>query len=382
MKRILLLTPDDPFSGSGGLGETLRNLLYFFEQHHKDYFFDIICVSNTNRGNNFTCYAINEFSIPQVSYSFDIISDGLCYVMIKYSQYLCVYYKYLMNNKYDLIHVNDYSTAYAGKILSEQLNCDILFSCQLSICYTAISKIQKNNKNLLVENEIKMMQNSKLTIFASNYYANQLSLFTNNYCIIPNGICLNEWENVVPYNFNNNNNNNKINVIYIGRLTDEKNILNVVNSKLPDNFNLYIIGSENGSNPYIVNTIKNNNNPQITYLGPKYGCEKISLLKGADIQIIPSTHEPFGIVVLEALASSNIILTSFVGGIKEIVNENVAINCGTTVESIENSYNEYIKLNEEQKKNMVSLGHEIVKKYDWENIGDKYFKSYEFVMNL
>jgi len=145
---------------------------------------------------------------------------------------------------------------------------------------------------------------------------------------------------------------------------------------------LYIIGSENGSNPYIVNTIKNNNNPQITYLGPKYGCEKISLLKGADIQIIPSTHEPFGIVVLEALASSNIILTSFVGGIKEIVNENVAINCGTTVESIENSYNEYIKLTDTQKENMVSLGHEIVKKYDWENIGDKYFKSYEFAMNL
>jgi len=44
-----------------------------------------------------------------------------------------------------------------------------------------------------------------------------------------------------------------------------------------------------------------------------------SILKGAEIVIVPSRREPFGLVVVEAMAAGVPVIATRVGGIKEVM---------------------------------------------------------------
>ena len=94
--------------------------------------------------------------------------------------------------------------------------------------------------------------------------------------------------------------------------------------------------------------------------------------------IVPSIHEPFGIVCLEALASKCILLTSFQSGIKEYLTEDIALNCGVTSVEIEKSIDEWLKLSDNEIEQRNNLGVELCKKYSWKNsaniLKEIYFK--------
>ena len=86
-----------------------------------------------------------------------------------------------------------------------------------------------------------------------------------------------------------------------------------------------------------------------------------------DAVIVPSLHEPFGIVTLEALASDNILLSSFKSGMGEYLNEDVAINCGTTPEEISKAILKWSKMSKKQVNDQIKRGHEFLKPFTWEN---------------
>ena len=95
------------------------------------------------------------------------------------------------------------------------------------------------------------------------------------------------------------------------------------------------------------------------------------MLFAADAVIMPSIHEPFGIVALEALASKSILLSSFVDGMGDFLTEDVAINCGTSKESIEKALDNLINLQEEERVQRIKKGLEICKEYTWEKSAKK-----------
>ena len=105
--------------------------------------------------------------------------------------------------------------------------------------------------------------------------------------------------------------------------------------------------------------------------------EKLNVLKSADGVIMPSIHEPFGIVGLEALASGCILLSSFVDGISDYLTEDVGINCGTDVFSISNALHDFLILPEDEIKYRQQKGIEIAKQYDWGKLSNQYYKVYK-----
>jgi glycosyltransferase involved in cell wall biosynthesis len=86
-----------------------------------------------------------------------------------------------------------------------------------------------------------------------------------------------------------------------------------------------------------------------------------------DAIIVPSHHEPFGIVCLEALASGCILLSSFESGMKEYLTEDVAINCGTSIDTITKAIEYWLNIDDSETR--IQKGYDLCKKYSWEKAG-------------
>lgn len=125
----------------------------------------------------------------------------------------------------------------------------------------------------------------------------------------------------VLYNFNNNYDSEIIRgdyFLYFGRLDREKGILTLLHAfkKLPEK-KLVILGTGPFSN--MIDEFNTNGN--IHYLGFKEGEELRSLIKKSYFIIIPSEcYESLSMSVVESLSMSKPIITSGLGGMKELLN--------------------------------------------------------------
>jgi glycosyltransferase involved in cell wall biosynthesis len=113
------------------------------------------------------------------------------------------------------------------------------------------------------------------------------------------------------------------------------------------------------------------NNQNVHYVGGKYDDEKFYFLKSADAVIMPSIHEPFGIVALEALASGCVLLSSVVDGLAEFLDDTVCIPCGVSPDTITQAIQKWNNMNDGDVKNLVGRGLERASKYDWKDIALK-----------
>lgn len=105
--------------------------------------------------------------------------------------------------------------------------------------------------------------------------------------------------------------------------------------------------------------------------------KKIDYMNSADAVILPSLHEPFGIVGLEALASKNILLSSRVNGLSDFLNDNNSIFCGVTAAEIENSFNKLLSLSKKQKNTLIQNGLKTCEEYSWDNAVLKMKEAYK-----
>jgi glycosyltransferase involved in cell wall biosynthesis len=108
----------------------------------------------------------------------------------------------------------------------------------------------------------------------------------------------------------------------------------------------------------------------------------LRLQKCADVSVVPSLFEPFGIVALEAMAAKSPVVVSDTGGLSEIVEHDVSgvkvypnnpdsLAWGIQKVLLDDNYRNYIRENAYKK---------VQEKYDWRKIAVQTKRIYEGVL--
>ena len=191
---------------------------------------------------------------------------------------------------------------------------------------------------------------------------------------IPNAIDLNIIPKKSTKQFENQ-------IIFAGRLSKEKGIeiLLETATHLPDNYHLLIAGS----GP-LEEKVRNLADKKINvhYLGYQSKQNLLSLIQGSDLLIQPSLEEGISSTLLEAMACGTCILASNIEGISEIVENN---KNGLLVEpnNRDELINKILELlpKKEKRSRLAKEGLQIVKQYDWKEVGKLYLDIYESLLH-
>jgi len=133
-----------------------------------------------------------------------------------------------------------------------------------------------------------------------------------------------EKEMIKTFNFNPN----KPTILFVGNIIKRKNVDLIIEAKkeLKTDCNLIVVGD----GPLLdklkekVERYKDKNQIKDVYFtGPRKDVENI--IPTCDLLILPSFTESFGLVLIEALACGKPVIGSNVGGIKEIITEEVGL---------------------------------------------------------
>lgn len=154
--------------------------------------------------------------------------------------------------------------------------------------------------------------------FEEKAYLKNLSLKSPIF-VIPNGISQSEIEKIqISKNFENPFDNNYINLIWVGRIREDKNVLGIVGAllymdeELKNKVKIHIIG--NGIESYIEKVknmvAANNLGEYVIFHGPKYKEEKYQYIVNADIYIQPSFSEGISFSILDAMACEKPMILS------------------------------------------------------------------------
>ena len=158
-----------------------------------------------------------------------------------------------------------------------------------------------------------------------------VSCFTGAFCVsnkakmgvenlLPNSTVVNHAINVNDYSYKEKYNNHK-RIIFIGGLTERKNIRIIFNwLKLnPESECDFYFAGSGPLLPDVISLAENDN--RVHYLGVLTKQEIMHTLCEYDYLILPSMEEPFGIVLIEALASGIPCIVSDADGPSEIISD-------------------------------------------------------------
>lgn len=371
--KILWLMSDSLEEPAGGMGEQAKRVLERINCR-----IDIIGPSRqkkTNYGKSKVFYPLKSLNIPMGA-----IDPALAGLLSQAD----IVSTALELKKPDIIHAFDWSNIYAGIILSKKWNVPLITGFHLAVTACPVAPLPEEIAivNLLKTIELMALIESKKILYVSNAYQNVFpQFFKSKGIVVPNGIDLTLWKKKRKrFNFPGKN---KIKVVYIGRFAYQKGVHHLLEAKIPKNIDLIYIGSSKASNTELFDVLayKTKKEKNIFYIGSLYGEEKMSALQSADAIIMPSIHEPFGIVALEALASRSILISSFADGLGEFLTEDIAIKCEVSPLSITKTLKQFVNMPEDEREKRIKKGVNLCKKFNWDKIVDKIERIYKEVIN-
>ena len=175
-------------------------------------------------------------------------------------------------------------------------------------------------------------------------------------------------------------------VLYVGRLVYEKGIHVLVNAvpKILEKVDAkFIIVGSGYMKEQLSDIVKSMNlEHKVLFAGFLEEDILLKLQKYADVSVVPSLFEPFGIVALEAMAAGSPVVVSDTGGLSEIVDHNLngvkiypndpeSLAWGVTKILLDEKFSAYLRKNAYKK---------IKEKYNWRKIALKTEKIYKSVL--
>jgi glycogen(starch) synthase len=175
-------------------------------------------------------------------------------------------------------------------------------------------------------------------------------------------------------------------VLYVGRLVYEKGIHILINAvpKILSKVNAkFVIVGSGYMQEQLSNIVKSMGlEHKVLFTGFVDEQSLLKLQKVADVSVVPSLFEPFGIVALEAMAAKSPVVVSDTGGLSEIVqhettgikvypNNTDSLAWGITKILTDDAFANAIRINAYRK---------ILEKYDWDKIAQQTLGMYQAVL--
>jgi poly(glycerol-phosphate) alpha-glucosyltransferase len=227
--------------------------------------------------------------------------------------------------------------------------------------------VRKIKKRFFLPWVFYMMRNLKgIHVLNKHEVAAIRSYNINTNCVvIPNGVYLNKKIQAVKRdNF----------FLYLGRLHPDKNILNLISAwkriVLNEDWRLIIAGS---GKTRFERQIKEavNGSDSIEVIGPVVGSRKEDLFLSASWFILPSLMEGMPVAALEAIGYGLPVICSKECNLDEFVSLRAVISTGLDVDSIKETIERAIFLENKERDDMIRVGYELVyRKYTWDKVGD------------
>jgi glycogen synthase len=141
--------------------------------------------------------------------------------------------------------------------------------------------------------------------------------------VIPNGVDANAFRRREDHAVLERYGVRKPYVLFLGRLSRQKGVLEAVaaSSRLPDGVTLVLVtGKADERRLEVELSSRVKNSDRIVWVNKMLTeSEAVAFYSGCEVFISPSRYEPFGIINLEAMACSRPVVSTNVGGIKDVV---------------------------------------------------------------
>lgn len=200
-----------------------------------------------------------------------------------------------------------------------------LMGCKIIAHYHNKGVSQRQNN--IIDNLLYhiFFKNLKVILLAQTLYEDiQKYVLPENIFICPNGIPESQDSGPV------NRNNAETKLLFLSNLLIEKGVFTLLDACkiLKDKGYSFIcdfVGGETAeinATQFVTETQKRGINNIVFYRGKKYGIDKDRMLKNANIFILPTYNECFPLVLLEAMQQKLPCISTYEGGITDIIIQN------------------------------------------------------------
>jgi glycosyltransferase involved in cell wall biosynthesis len=208
--------------------------------------------------------------------------------------------------------------------------------------------------------------------------------FKNPIAVIPNGIDLSEFFPLLQ-----KKEKPKSTILFLSRIHPKKGLELLVEAweylpvNLKNEWQIKIAG--NGEPDYIASLQKlissKNLSGEISIIGPQFGNDKLKAYQEADLFVLPTYSENFGIVVAEALACGIPVITTYGAPWEELNTHNAGWWIEIGVESLASTLLKAMQMSNTDRQHMGQNGRKLVKEnYSIELITFKLNRLYDWIL--
>jgi glycosyltransferase involved in cell wall biosynthesis len=174
-------------------------------------------------------------------------------------------------------------------------------------------------------------------------------------------------------------------VLFLGRIHPVKGLLELVNTwrtVRPAGWRVVIAGPDEGGHRSVVEerVRRLGLRGDVEFVGPVDGAGKAALYRSANLFVLPTFSENFGVVVAEALAHGVPVITTRGAPWADLE----TFRCGwwidVGVEPLEAALREAFALTDEDRAAMGARGREYVKRFDWQRIAEQTLALYRWIL--
>jgi glycogen(starch) synthase len=298
-----------------------------------------------------------------------------------------------LDNKVDVFHAHDWLVANAGIGLKHLFRKPLL----VTMHSTEIGRrdgLHTTTEKMIHETEAWLTYEAWRVICCSDYMISHVKwafgLPNDKLVMVPNGVNTASYDSVdgdlkafrskfaLP--------EEKI-VLFVGRLVYEKGVQILINAvpKILQKVNAkFIIVGSGYMKEQLTNIVRSMGlEHKVLFQGFIDETSLQRLQKVADVTVVPSLFEPFGIVALEAMAAKSPVVASDTGGLSEIIQHDVtgvkvypnntdSLAWGVCKVLTDESYRQYLRENAYKR---------ILERYDWAKIAQETQGIYEGVLS-